>query len=180
MCMNKSCKDLNFVGRKALSWWPGQAFQGTVGADLIDASYVPLLQTNGDGGKGKEVAVGGGNKIQFAWMIPCKIYRIGERDCALQTICGLAKPLKCLLASRDMTSLFLQGSSGTDSASFLGWCSWHLISSMDGRGGVLCSFFPRDDCIFFGLAVPCLISRNCIYIYLPLYHVPWDGGCSSE
>lgn len=88
--------------------------------------------------------------------------------------------LKCLLGSRDMTRSFLQGSSGTDSASFLGWCSWHLISSMDGRGGVLCSFFPRDDCIFFGLAVPCLISRNCIYTYLPLYRVPWEAGCSLE
>lgn len=65
-------------------------------------------------------------------------------------------------------------------AFFLGWCGWYLISSMDRRGGVLCSSFPRDDCIFFGLAVPCLISRNCIYIYLPLHRVPRDVGCSLE
>lgn len=153
------------------------------GADLTDASDVPLLQ-NQTGTEGKEKKQerkkNNKNNLQFAWRIACKIRSAGERNGAVRTLGGLAKTLKCPLVSRDVTSSFLQGSSGTGSASFLGWCSWHLISSMDGRGGVLCSFFPRDDCIFFGLAVPCLISRNCIYIYLPLYRVPRDVGCSLE
>lgn len=51
MYMYKSWKGLNFVGRKALNRWPGHAFESTGGADLIDTSDVPLLQTNGDGEK---------------------------------------------------------------------------------------------------------------------------------
>lgn len=73
---------------------------------------------------------------------------------------------KCRLASRDVTSSFLQGSSGTDSASFLGWCSWHLISSMDGRGGVLCSFFPEMIAFSLALLYPAsLVGTASIFIY---------------
>jgi len=55
MYTNKSWRDENFVGRKALNWWPGHAFASAGRADLIDASYVLLLQTNGDGEKKKLV-----------------------------------------------------------------------------------------------------------------------------
>lgn len=80
-----SWEDLNFVGRKALKRWPGHTFESSVGTDVTDTSYVPLLQTNGDGERRKKT-------LQFAWMVPRTNYRIGERDCALQPIRGLAKP----------------------------------------------------------------------------------------
>lgn len=160
--MNKSWKDLNFVGRKALNWWPGQAFESTVGADLIDASYVPLLQTTGDGGKGNRW----GKKIQFAWMIPCKIYRIGERDCALQTICGLAKPWSACLRPVIWLAHF---------------CRAHqvqtLLPSWDGAAGVWfppwmgeeesCAvFFPEMIAFSLALLYPAsLVGTASIFIY---------------
>lgn len=75
MYMNKRWEDLNFVGRKVLSLWPGHAFESSAGADLRDTSYMPLLQTDGDGEKETD---GENNPFQFAGMMPCKIYIVSE------------------------------------------------------------------------------------------------------
>lgn len=169
--MNKNWGDLNFVGRRALNWWPGNA-------DVGDATYVPLLQTSGDGGKKKKRKHWGKIPPQFAWTMPRKIPERGIVLC--RRFVGWRKP-QVPARSRDMTRSFLQGSSGTGSASFLGWCSWRLISSMDGRGGVLCSFF-FPEMIAFSLALlypASLVGAASIFIYH--YTVSLGkAGCSLE
>lgn len=177
MYMNKRWEDLNLVGRKVLSWWPGHAFESTAGADLKDTSYVPLLQTNGDG----EKETGGeNNPFQFAGMIPCQIYRIGERNCALQTICGLAKPWSACLRPVIWLAHF---------------CRAHqvqtLLPSWDGAAGV---WFPpwmgeEESCavfflemIAFSLALlypASLVGTASIFIYhytvsLGMWGVVWS------
>lgn len=167
----KNWGDLNFVERKALRWWPGNT-----------GLCPPAPNYWGWREEKKKKRKHWGKMIPTICMSDA-MQNAGARNCALQTICGLEKAWSACSGPVIWLAHF---------------CRAHqvqtLLPSWDGAAGIWfppwmgeeesCAvfffFLPRDDCIFFGLAVPCLISRNCIYTYLPLYRVPWEAGCSLE
>lgn len=150
-----------------------------MGADLLDTGCVPSVQLYRDGGEGKwgkNYNLPVRQHVKDIVLEKGKLMEKGLVLCRRSVGSQSHEVPACIPCSEELIAAGLIGYT----AFFLGWCGWYLISSMDRRGGVLCSSFPRDDCIFFGLAVPYLISRNCIYIYLPLHRVPRDVGCSLE